>query len=101
MKCRIARHTDDLKPMINFYRDILGLQVLGEFRDHNNYNGCFLGKEGLDWHLEFTASADSPDHQPDQDDLLVFYVESQKEYMLLNKRFKAMGIDPVVPKNPY
>jgi len=101
MKFRFARHTNDLEPIIKFYRDILGLQIIGEFKNHNNYDGIFFGKAGLDWHLEFTTSIGSPDHEPDKDDLLVFYVESEKEYIKLKEKFKDEGISSVVPKNPY
>ncbi len=101
MKFGVARHTDDLEPIVKFYRDILGLEIIGEFKNHNNYDGVFIGKEGLDWHLEFTTSNDSADHDADMDDLLVFYVESEKEYIKLNEKFKDKGISPAVPKNPY
>jgi catechol 2,3-dioxygenase-like lactoylglutathione lyase family enzyme len=101
MKLRVARHTDNLEPIIEFYTDILGLEIIGEFKNHNNYDGVFIGKEGLDWHLEFTTSSDGVNHEPDKDDLLVFYVESEKEYIKLNERFKDSLISPVVPKNPY
>jgi len=101
MKFRVARHTDSLEPIIKFYTDILGLEIIGEFKNHNNYDGIFMSKEGLDWHLEFTTSNASADHKPDKDDLLVFYVESEKEYSELSKKFKDRGINPVVPKNPY
>jgi len=101
MKFRVARHTVDLEPIIKFYKDILELEIIGEFKNHNNYDGVFLGKEGLDWHLEFTTSLDTPDHDPDKDDLLVFYIESEKEYIKLKQRFENEGISPVVSKNPY
>ena len=101
MKFRVARHTNDLEPIIDFYRDILGLEIIGEFNNHSNYDGVFFGKEGLDWHLEYTTSSESADHKPDKDDLLVFYVDSEKEYIKLKERFNNNGISPVVPKNPY
>lgn len=101
MKLRVARHTDDLEPIIKFYRDILGLEIFGEFKNHNNYDGVFIGKDGLDWHLEFTTSSDNADHEADKDDLLVFYVESEKEYIKLKERFNDKGISPVVPRNSY
>jgi len=101
MKLRVARHTDDLEKIIKFYTDILGLEIIGEFTNHNNYDGVFIGKKGLDWHLEYTTSIDRTDHQPDKDDLLVFYVDSEKEYIKLKVRFNDNGISPVVPKNPY
>jgi catechol 2,3-dioxygenase-like lactoylglutathione lyase family enzyme len=60
MNLRIARHTKDLNPIINFYRSVLGLEIIGEFKNHNNYDGVFLGNKSADWHLEFTTSLDTP-----------------------------------------
>ena len=85
MKFRVARHTEDLEPMIRFYPDVLGLAIIRESKGHDGYDGVFLGREGVDWHLEFTTSIDRPDHEPDEDDLLVFYVESGEKYVELKK----------------
>lgn len=101
MKLRVARHTQNLDPLIKFYRDFLGLEILGEFTNHAKYDGVFLGKQSLGWHLEFTVSDESPRHQPDEDDLLVFYLNSRQEYQRLKELFKANGIAEVEPKNPY
>jgi len=48
MKFRVARHTDSLENIVTFYTNILGLQVLGDFKDHDNYNGVYLGFPGAD-----------------------------------------------------
>jgi catechol 2,3-dioxygenase-like lactoylglutathione lyase family enzyme len=101
MKFRIARHTTDLNRIIDFYGRILGLQVLGEFKDHHHYNGVFLGIPGADWHLEFTVSYATPKHQPDDDDLLVFYASSLSEFAAIKKRFVANNVKHVKPPNPY
>lgn len=101
MKLRVARHTNNLEKIIAFYRDILGLEVLGEFKDHSNYDGVFLGSKKLAWHLEFTVSNEQPEHTADEDDLLVFYVESIDEYNIIKDRFKNNSIDEVKAKNPY
>lgn len=101
MRFRVARHTASLQPVIHFYCDILGLEVIGNFENHNGYNGVFLGLKGLDWHLEFTTSADIPTHEPDEDDLLVFYQPSVKEYEVLKQKFEENHIPQVTAKNPY
>jgi catechol 2,3-dioxygenase-like lactoylglutathione lyase family enzyme len=101
MKFRVARHTTNLTPIIDFYRDVLGLTLLGEFEDHAGYNGVFLGITGADWHLEFTVSADAPYHQADDDDFLVFYQQSETEYQALKQKFEEREIKPVRAKNPY
>jgi catechol 2,3-dioxygenase-like lactoylglutathione lyase family enzyme len=39
MQLRIARHTDRLDAVVAFYRDGLGLEEVGGFRDHDGYDG--------------------------------------------------------------
>ncbi len=101
MHLRVARHTTNLQAITNFYTQLLGLEVLGSFNDHDGYDGVFLGTPEQDWHLEFTTSAKPPSHQPDEDDLLVFYVDTQEELEALAQRFSEKGIKTVEPKNPY
>ncbi|NCD71869.1 VOC family protein [Mucilaginibacter agri] len=101
MKFRIARHTNNLVPIIHFYKVLLGLSTLGEFKDHDGYDGVFLGLIGSDWHLEFTTSKEAPDHKPDEDDLLVFYLPTVAEYLSLKELFKANNVMELEAKNPY
>ena len=101
MKLRVARHTVNLDPVISFYRDILGLKILGHFENHQGYNGVFLEVKNAGWHLEFTTSVDAPQHQPDEDDLLVFYQKNAADYEALKLKFEQHNISPVPAKNPY
>ena len=101
MKLRIARHTTDLNRIIDFYGRVLGLKVLGDFRDHLDYSGVFMGLQGENWHLEFTMSKSIPQHQSDDDDLLVFYAPSLEEFAAIKKRFIKNSVRVVKPKNPY
>lgn len=98
---RAARHTNDLKTLIDFYTRILGLEILGEFSDHDNYDGVFLGKQNLDWHLEFTKSLTPVNHKFDMDDILVFYPEQISEYDKILERVNYYGVKRVIPENPY
>lgn len=100
MKLRVARHTTDLQAILVFYRDILGLEVIGSFKDHSDYDGVFLGMADTSWHLEFTVSNEAPVHMPDEDDLLVFYV-TEEVYGTLTERLKIAGVPEVRAKNPY
>lgn len=100
MKLRVARHTANLERITAFYRDSLALEVLGSFENHDTYNGVFLGLSGENWHLEFTASPEAPNHCPDEDDLLVFYVPGARYPGLVEKARKA-GAREVPAKNPY
>jgi catechol-2,3-dioxygenase len=101
MKLRYARHTDDIERLVSFYTDIIGLQILDSFQDHSEYNGVFLGLEGSDWHIEFTKSNDKANHIPDDDDLLVLYLESEKELQDKLRKAEKAGINVVKSKNPY
>jgi catechol-2,3-dioxygenase len=101
MKLRIARHTNNLDKIISFYTHIVGLEELGSFQKHDKYSGIFLGKKGQDWHLEFTVSDEIPQHTPDPDDLLVFYLSTEKEYQDILARFSEHGIEKKTAKNPY
>jgi hypothetical protein len=101
MKLRIARHTTDLNRIIDFYGRIAGLKVLGEFKDHHDYSGVFMGIPGENWHIEFTVSKTPPEHKPDDDDLFVFYAASLEEFASLKKRFVKNNVKAVKPRNPY
>jgi catechol 2,3-dioxygenase-like lactoylglutathione lyase family enzyme len=101
MILRIARHTDNLEAIKTFYTEILDLQLLGGFQDHDGYDGVFIGKSQLNWHLEFTTSSASPKHHFDEDDLLVFYPESLGTYEAILEKIQTQRITVVPAKNPY
>ncbi|GAA4899833.1 hypothetical protein GCM10023311_26520 [Flaviramulus aquimarinus] len=101
MEFRNARHTNDLKPIIEFYSNILGLEVLFSFENHNDYSGVFLGKPDHQWHLEFTASVGKAEHSFDDDDVLVFYPTEHREYDEIVERIHEKKIEKLKAKNPF
>ena len=88
MKFRYARHTTNLQTIESFYTEIVGLEKLGGFEKHSNYDGLFLGHKNSNWHLEFTTSTEKPNSKFDEDDILVFYVTSEIELTKIKKRIK-------------
>nr|WP_290844647.1 VOC family protein [Flavobacterium sp.] len=90
-----------MSPMLGFYTEVIGLSVLGKFGNHDGYDGIFLGKLNENWEIEFTRSDENPEHFPDEDDLLVFYLNSQAEIDALVKRAGRFGTNPIEAKNPY
>ena len=98
---RVGRHTTDIQAMKTFYIDTLGLENLGEFKDHDGYSAVFIGSKDHTWHLEFTQSDDSPDHKPDEDDVLVFYTVDDKSYNELISKLDGANSEVVKAKNPY
>ena len=101
MKFRVARHTNDLQRLVDFYSLIPGMEIIGEFKNHSGYDGVFLGIKNSDWHLEFTVSTDLPKHHTDEDDQLVFYVETEKQFDSIAEKFRQNNIAETESKNPY
>jgi catechol 2,3-dioxygenase-like lactoylglutathione lyase family enzyme len=101
MKLRVARHTDDLEAIQQFYTEVLNFEVLGSFDKHQNYNGVFLGVPNADWHFEFTSTPEKAKHHFDEDDLLVLYPETQKTYDVLLETILKSNVSFVTAKNPY
>lgn len=101
MQFRIARHTNQIAQLTAFYCDIIGLDILGEFKEHDGYDGIFLGKKDLNWHLEFTQSKTAAEHTVDEDDLMVFYPETEAHYKDLLKRIQQSHSKTYKAKNPY
>ena len=101
MTFRYARHTNNLEQLKSFYIDVLGLELLGGFENHDGYNGVFIGKQEENWHLEFTQSDEIANHTFDDDDLLIFYPSSKLEFEWLQEKLKNHSIQFVKSKNPY
>jgi catechol 2,3-dioxygenase-like lactoylglutathione lyase family enzyme len=102
LRVRIARPTDRLDEVVEFYRDGLGLPELGRFEAHDGYDGVLLGLPGSDYHLEFTSHAyGSPCPAPSADNLLVLYVESEPVATEIAGKLADLGYPDVEPENPY
>jgi catechol 2,3-dioxygenase-like lactoylglutathione lyase family enzyme len=99
---RIARPSDNLDPVTAFYRDGLGFEVLGEFRDHDGFDGVMLGQPGASYHLEFVRRAGHPaGRAPSEDNLLVFYLSDTAEWERAVGRLESLGYQSVPAFNPY
>lgn len=101
MKFRVARHTNDLDKIKTFYTTVLGFEVLGSFENHDSYNGLFLGKPNLDWHLEFTKSDEIIEFNYNKDDILVFYPNTIIEYNHLIEKVLSNSIELITSSNSY
>lgn len=101
MKFRVARHTNDLDKIKTFYTTVLSFEVLGSFENHDSYDGLFLGKPNLDWHLEFTTSNETVDFNYNEDDILVFYPVTKDEFDSLIQNIQKQNITFIKAKNPY
>ena len=98
MQLRLARHTERLDDVIAFYRDGIGLTEIGGFRDHDGYDGVFLGVPGTGAHIEFTAGGGHGAPAPHPESLLVLYLGDEEAVQAIAAR---LGVDPVPAANPY
>ncbi|MFJ8529573.1 VOC family protein [Bacillus sp. NPDC094106] len=102
VQLRIARPTDKFEEVITFYEEGLGLKRIGEFHNHEGYDGIMFGLPDAEYHLEFTRHMNgSPCPAPTKDNLLVFYMPNKAEIEKVHSRLHAMGYDEVEPENPY
>ncbi|WP_280381076.1 VOC family protein [Nocardia wallacei] len=99
---RVARPTDRLDRIEEFYTQVIGLPVLYRFEQHAGYDGVMLGLPGTAYHLEFTTHADgSPCPAPTRDNLLVLYFPGDAKMYEVVERLAAAGHEPVEAENPY
>lgn len=101
MEFRLARHTNRLEEIIDFYTNALGFNILGDFQAHDGYDGVFIGLPDGNWHLEFTSTNEPVNHHFDEDDLLVFYPKTIDDYEQILTSLKNNEVLEEVAKNPY
>lgn len=99
---RVARSTDNLNQVVEFYTEGLGLKILYEFQNHEGFDGVMLGFPGVAYHLEFTSHrGHSVGRAPTEDNLLVFYLPNQAEWRNAIAQMKNAGYESVPSYNPY
>ena len=101
MTFRFARHTNNLEQLKSFYIDILGLELLGGFENHNGYDGVFIGKPNENWYLEFTKSDEIVTFNFGEEDILVFYPNTKLEFELIHDKLKTNKMEFIHAKNSY
>jgi catechol 2,3-dioxygenase-like lactoylglutathione lyase family enzyme len=99
---RVARATDHMEEIVAFYRDGLGFEVIGFFKDHDGFDGVMLGHLGAQYHLEFTRQQGvTAGRAPTEENLLVFYLPDEGEWQTAVQRMRDQGYEPVPAHNPY
>ena len=99
---RVARPSDDLARLLPFYRDGLGLTVLYQFEDHEDFAGLILGQHSAPHHLEFTSKRNHlVGRAPTEDNLLVFYYSDAAHWRAAVERMLGAGFMPVRSFNPF
>jgi catechol 2,3-dioxygenase-like lactoylglutathione lyase family enzyme len=100
MAVRVARPTRDIEAAAAFYRDALGLPVLGSFDDHDGFSGLILGLPDASRQLELVSAPDA-EPAPTAEDQLVLYLASDEDVETAAARVRAAGHEPRSSPNPY
>ena len=99
---RVARPTDNLAKITRLYVDGLGFELLGEFKDHNGFDGSIIGHPKHAYHLEFTHHAGTAvGRAPTKDNLLVFYFSDDSVWAACCRRMIEAGFTAVQSYNDY
>lgn len=99
---RIARPTDHLTEVAEMYCRGLGFVQLGEFKDHQGFDGIMLGHPHQPYHLEFTHHRGVVvGKAPTQDNLLIFYLPERERWQRMCAQMVAGGFQKVKAYNPY
>ena len=96
MQIRVARPTNDLARAVEFYRDLVGLAVLSEFRDHDGFSGAIFGLPDASCQLELVSHRGATP-APTSEDQLVLYLGSLAEVATVAGRLAAAGFPPREP----
>jgi catechol 2,3-dioxygenase-like lactoylglutathione lyase family enzyme len=97
---RIVRSSSHYEAAVHFYRDLVGLPVIDEFRDSYGEDGTIFGLPSWPTHLELVRSKN--DGGPiDPFDQLVFYLPDQAAVADATRKLLADGINPAASQHPY
>lgn len=99
---RIARPTDNLAIITEMYIKGLGFKLLGEFKNHQGFDGAIIGHPEHSYHLEFTHHIGTRvGRAPTQDNLLVFYIPHAAQWDGACAQLIAAGFKEVPSYNPF
>lgn len=99
---RIARPTDNLAKIKDQYSQGLGFKLVGEFYDHDGFDGVILGHSIHPYHIEFTHHrGSSVGRCPTKDNLLVFYIPERIKWQDACSSLQRASFRKVKSYNPY
>jgi catechol 2,3-dioxygenase-like lactoylglutathione lyase family enzyme len=101
-KLRVARPTNNLAALRNFYVEGLGMSELYSFTDHAGFDGLMVGHPQAPYHLEFTRQAGHVvPGAPTAENLLIFYLPELAIWEAAVAQMQAHGYQPVAAHNAY
>lgn len=97
---RFVRSSVHYEATIEFYRDLVGLPVIDEFRESYGEDGTIFGLPGWRNHLEIVRAHD-PQRAVNEFDDIVFYFPDQGAADGAIGRLRARGVEPTSIQHPY
>lgn len=97
---RIMRSSAHYDATIGFYRDLVGLRVIDEFRGSYGEDGTIFGLPDSSTHLEVVRSEDSRS-SIDEFDQLVFYLADRAAIDAATRMLADHGVSPEPSQHPY
>jgi hypothetical protein len=97
---RFSRSSAEYDRTISFYRDVVGLPVIGEFRESFGEDGTIFGLPGVAAHLEIVRGH-GPAAAPDPLDQLVLYLSGATPAAVAAARLEEAGTPEDPAPHPY
>jgi catechol 2,3-dioxygenase-like lactoylglutathione lyase family enzyme len=97
---RIVRSSFHYEATVRFYRDLVGLPVIDEFRDSYGEDGTIFGLPSWPTHLEVVRSR-SEVGSIDPFDQVVFYLPDEAAVEDATRKLLAHGVNPLDCQHPY
>ena len=85
---------------VHFYRDLVGLPVIDEFRDSYGEDGTIFGLPGWPVHLEVVRSRKAV-RPIDPFDQIVIYLPDEAAVEDATRKLRANGVNPTDSQHPY
>ncbi|TDY21738.1 catechol 2,3-dioxygenase-like lactoylglutathione lyase family enzyme [Paraburkholderia sp. BL6665CI2N2] len=99
---RVARPTNNLRNVADFYTRGLGFEVLASFENHEGFDGVIVGRRDCHWHIEFTHQHGvTVERAPTAEHLLVLYLPEHDAWSAAVDRLEALGVPACASENPY
>jgi hypothetical protein len=97
---RVSHSSVHYDHTVAFYRDLVGLPLIGQFTASFGEDGTIFGLPGLRTHLEIVRARTSS-VQIDPLDQLVFYLAGEEAVAAATAPLRAAGVPPDPSPHPY
>ena len=97
---RFSRSSAHYDRTVAFYRDVVGLPLIGEFTESFGEDGTIFGLPGVPIHLEIVR-AHGPELPVDPLDQLVLYLSGSDAAAVVTQRLQVAGVPRDTAPHPY